>query len=536
MTTCVLLAAVKLIAGGWDVGALTPQQAIDQVDLLENSPFDGIGLAFKHVKMTDGKDHNLSWGAMSEPVTDADLEQFVAPLSKFKDHRCLRDSSIGLCWVPILRSRLPWDDDAAWKRFADNMGAFARLLRKTGLNILSLDTEDYSGSLQYTQIASDPPYAKTAKLARQRGREIGNAIFKEHPTIVLEFMWLLSMDRQLTLGADPASLLRAKGDLWYPFVDGLLDALPPDARLIEGDEHGYGFKAELREYEAAVARHAVAESKLLSPENRGKYRAQTIFGFGLYLDGYLLKEGEAYFNETGAGDSKFGTLVKRVRDAFRAGDGYVWLWGEHHCFAPWRKMTPAFGFMKIEKTTWDDMYPGFSEVMAGLKDPVGALRKTLDGAVADGKTPNLAAKALEKINDTWQHKRHAKGTFASEKGAGKDGSVRVVAKGVGYGTVQLSCGSAKPGERFVAQAYVDKAERVYAALRWRDKSGWFRSMQFDAEGAPGPAEADGTHRIMVEGRVPEGASGVTLQLAVRLGENETANFDRIFACRLPEIR
>lgn len=527
---------LKIIAGGWDVGSVTPEKLLAHAGLFDQTPFDGAVFAFKHVKGDDGKDRNYTWGTMSEPITYQSLSGYVPTLKEIVRHRSLRESMIGLSWTPILRRRLEWTDDAAWKRFADNLAVFARICRETGVKAIVADNEDYSKRFQYTLQASDPPYAECAKLARQRGREIGRAIFDENPNQTIYFFWLLSMDRNLVTSLDPQATLAAKGNLWIPLVDGLLDVMPPTAKLVDGDEHGYGYKTEKREFDVAIARHAVAESKLLSPENRAKYRAQTSFSAGHYPDGFLLKPGEAYYNATGNGETKFGTFVKRLRDAARTGDEYLWIWGEHHTYVKWEKLVPAFPFMKIENTTWDEVFPGFYDFLRELKDPRGFIEKRLDAVMAEGKTPNLLAGALVKPNDVWQEKNLHQGTFSMEPGKGHGGTTLLKAEGVGNGCFQLAAGKAEPGERFAASCYVDKAERVYAALRWRKDGKWFEGMREDFEAGAGPADAEGWSRFVVEGRVPEGANGVCFQLVVRQAPDEVVKFDRAFCCRIGEVR
>jgi len=528
-------ARTKFIADGFDVRSASPEQIVAHAALFDELGCDGVGFVFRIVKGAGGRQCDYSWGAMSDDWKYEDLSSHLPAMREMAKRPSLAESMLGICWTPIMCKRLAWTDDAAWAKFAANMKVIARLLRESGLKILDVDTEDYSRQRQYTLQGGDPSYEVTAKLARRRGREIGRALFDEMPDMKLFSCWLLSMERTYARADNPAGAVRAMGDLWVPFVDGLLDVLPPTATLIDGDEHGYGYQTERHEFDLAIARH-LAETHLLAPENRAKFRAQTSFGTGHYLDGFLLKEGEEYHNETGTGDTKLGTLAKRLRDAARTGDGYIWFWGEHRRYVKWRDLRPAFENMKIGNETWEETYPGFTAAIREIKDPEAALVRRLDAVRADGKTANLAAPALVRFDDTWQSKKSNVGTFAVEAGAGHGGSARVTAAGVGWGTVQLSLGAAKPGVRFIAETYVNDGDHAHVALRWRAKGDWFRSMSLDAIGTVGPADAEGWHRLIVQGRVPEGAYSACLQLNVALAPDQKLAFDRIFAAKIDEIR
>ena len=69
----------------------------------------------------------------------------------------------------------------------------------------------------------------------------------------------------------PCADVRAQGDLWPAFINGLMDALPPGARLVDGNEHAYRYEAERGDFfKSATVQRARALS-LIAPENRAKY-------------------------------------------------------------------------------------------------------------------------------------------------------------------------------------------------------------------------------------------------------------------------
>ena len=91
---------------------------------------------------------------------------------KYKDHPGLRDSLL-IFWIAPVK-HLAWDDDAAWARFAGNVGTLAWVGKSAGMKGYMVDMEDYTDIRQYFW---DPKrdtmsYDEACKLARKRGAEI----------------------------------------------------------------------------------------------------------------------------------------------------------------------------------------------------------------------------------------------------------------------------------------------------------------------------------------------------------------------------
>jgi hypothetical protein len=62
-------------------------------------------------------------------------------------------------------------------------------------------------------------------------------------------------------------------DLYPAFIDGWLDVLPPTVTLVDGGELAYCYNS-VQEYTEAYAGVKGTCQDLVSPSNRGKYRAQ----------------------------------------------------------------------------------------------------------------------------------------------------------------------------------------------------------------------------------------------------------------------
>ena len=109
----------------------------------------------------------------------------------------------------------------------------------------------------------------------------------------------------------------------------MLDALPPDMILVDGCEHGYymdSAEAYLRAANEMRSWHGAC-TRLVSPENRAKYRQQVQAGFGFYLDMYLNPEGNRYYFPPLDG-SRLARLERNLGFARDAADEYVWIYGE----------------------------------------------------------------------------------------------------------------------------------------------------------------------------------------------------------------
>ncbi|MBR2789007.1 MAG: hypothetical protein IKD70_00085, partial [Eggerthellaceae bacterium] len=85
-----------------------------------------------------------------------------------------------------------------------------------------MDPEDYGGGKQFYRQESDPPYDETVRLARQRGREFSQSVLAAYPDMVLFFFWAFSHGRQYLAQPDSAAAMRRKGELYIPFLDGVL--------------------------------------------------------------------------------------------------------------------------------------------------------------------------------------------------------------------------------------------------------------------------------------------------------------------------
>lgn len=273
-----------LLELGWD--ALDTATLRARTAELEQAPFDGVVLDAR----TSAGERLRDLVLRGAPLADDALDAARADLRATRCRRFQRN----LLRLDVSPLDVTWAED--WSVPLANARRVAALVRDGGLTGILLDTEAYANTLWER---GDP------QQVRQRGIELGRALGDEHPQLVL----------LLTLGYSGGGI--AHHALLPAFVNGLLSGLPPSARLIDGYEHGYGFKTARAFQRARAAVRAVAVPGLPQPRER------IGVGCGLWLD-----------FESGRGDwparAHFAPeeLEQALVEAAAASDGWVWLYSE----------------------------------------------------------------------------------------------------------------------------------------------------------------------------------------------------------------
>ena len=164
---------------------------------------------------------------------------------------------------------------------------------------LCLDLEGYGVKSFKFDPAEGSSFAEANALARRRGAEVMRAIAREFPQQTLLAFWLNSINAKAGRASNPDAILATETYGLQPaFINGLLDAAPPEMTLVDGCEDGY-YKDSEREYQLAAADmrqwHGPV-ARLIAPENRRKWRAlRAKPSFGFYLDMYLNPPGHQYY-------------------------------------------------------------------------------------------------------------------------------------------------------------------------------------------------------------------------------------------------
>ena len=376
----------KCIGLYFDVMDTTPSNILANADQFAvNTPYlDGVAIGLRNIviESADGSIVTTQFHRIMSPRerwTREALKDQIPYLKEIVKKPCLKESLLLFWMSPTKDHRIGWTDDEGWANFAENMAAVAWLAKVSGVKGFLLDPEEYSAqggqAPQYVHTHLDPPYETCAKLARQRGREVFSAIYKEFPDAVILSLWFMSKyDFWLEQGRQmsPKANAEQSGELMFHFMNGILDVIPPEARIVDGFERYHGSALD-GAYLADTVTASTTALPLVAPENIRKFRSQVYFSSGHYLEMYAQTQNSNWFWYFGpVNGSRLEHLRLNMEQAFRSATEYVWLYGERAGkLFNWRNGHYA------KRKTWEEVIPGLTETMMLAKDPLGyaAVRK-----------------------------------------------------------------------------------------------------------------------------------------------------------------
>ena len=418
----------KFIELGWDIPS-TADLREHWRDMEQAAPFDGFMF---RVEAQDDQGARLS----SESIWDGNawkrdwLKPALADLQACRFER-FKDNFVRFNATP---GNLAWDDDAGWTALAEKAGHCAWLMKQGGGKGLAIDFESYGAAQFRFDPAKQRTFADATQLARRRGAQFVQSVAQEFPDAVLLALWLNSINFKAGRSTQPESILASSGYGLLPaFIDGMLDALPPGMILVDGCENGYYMDSAEAYLQAAHEMRSWhgAGVRLVSPENRAKYRQQVQAGFGFYLDMYLNPEGNHYYFPPLNG-SRLARLQRNLGSARDAADEYVWIYGEQcRWWGPRRDLPNTVGQGRL----WEEALPGITRAIAYTRNPLVAAKAELAELRKSGQLTNLAKNAdfgqaaspqagsLPAEFGAWQDEKNPTGKFAWDAEIG-DGSGR----------------------------------------------------------------------------------------------------------------
>ncbi len=529
--------AKKLIATGWD--SPNPQRLRTVLSDVEESPFQGIVVRFTG---TGNKPYFTNaftpdvWDAEALGLLEENLKActFDRPLKSFLS-------------INANPGDVDWFDDAAWVQIVDHWRTAARLAKVGDMRGILFDPEPYRPphrQFGYTSQAGagDHTFAEYTTMARQRGREVMSAVAEEYPDLTLFCYFMLSVNGHDAERNDPSRALAGSGYGLYPaFINGWLDVAPPEMTFVDGCEGAYRFNSESQYLNAANRIKGICQ-RLVSPENRYKYRAQVQASFGIYLDAHMNPPESPWYVDPGE-LSRVANLRRNVETALRVADEYVWVYGEK---ASWWE-TPHD---RANAQRWWDAMPGIADALNSAVDPMSfARRKIADAGDAlqslllnasfadenvtrpDGSTAQYSDGGYPAGWSFWQDEKKSDGAATWDRDAGAARMSKV------ENGCFLQSVPAQPGERYAILAKVRRQGFGDASIRIRWQTAdtkWHAETldrTFDA-----PATGDDWAEIAGVATVPEGAGRLVVLLGARgqRSDEDAVWYDDVMLLKLDE--
>ena len=321
----------KLIATGWDHP--DSQRLLANLAEMEKRPFDGVVLEVTG-RTAEGKPCPLREAFSNQKWQREWFQTSVDQLRTCKFTR-FTDNFVTIGANP---GNVDWFDDEGWQQIVEHWRIAAWLAKQSGLKGLLFDPEPYTPPHSQFSYAAQPDrtqhsFNEYAAKARQRGREVMQAVAEEYPEITIFCYFMNSVNATATGRADPRPALAAQGYGLYPaMIDGWLDAAPPTVVLVDGCESAYLYNSRQQFLESAMQIKGACQ-ELVSPENRAKYRAQVQVSFGIYLDAYWNPKDSPWYID-GLGGPRVERLRANTSAALAAADEYVWVYGERFRWWP----------------------------------------------------------------------------------------------------------------------------------------------------------------------------------------------------------
>lgn len=519
------------IAHGWDLLAVRPADVARHLDQWAKIPLDGVCLVVR-APHPDGTELN-SLTILTDPPWAP--EWFTNELIALRSCAMgtLRKNFLIAYWSP--QRRLDWTDDEAWARVATNHAVLAWLAREGRAAGIMIDPEDYHETHQFTRVPGDPPWPQVQTLARQRGRQLMTAMATAYPNITLLSFWLLSAYQPYLEEPHPPAAVAEEGHLGPAFINGLLEALPPGARLVDGDEFAYRYDAARDDFHRGAWRVRNPARTLVAPENQSTYAAQVLVGFGLYLDMYINPPDSPWYFGPLHG-SRPHRLYANLSTALRVADKFVWIYGEQRDWIHWS--VPG----RETNRTWPQSLPGFNHVLSAAKNrPAWARallahphsRNLLTNLLATGDCPPLETTADSAPDRDgplpagwwlWRPENRRAGVFATDPKRGRSSPGSLKASGVEEGCLGTSL-PVRSHSRFIVEAFAYGA-RAQIQVAWKTDGQWNWSLPRTTLRFTKP-DRDPWRRACDLVEVPEGADELVLLLEVRQLPEESTWFDDI---------
>ena len=545
----------KFVLFGFEMGRCNAnggaKAVLETAPLFREAGLDGIGLYLPGKTFSDGRKRD--W-PMNDPFVWKD-EDLAGEAAGYREafRRSGLDRNFLKTFFSAPKKHIDWDDDAAWARVAENLRVVARFAKKAGFRGLCADHEDYHHSSQFTRRLEEPAWDDLVPVVRARGRQVFSAVFSEagFPDAEIFFFWFLGWRDRFFTCRDVEGALRDNGELWPAFANGILDALPPTARIVDADEWAY-YHEETEYFARSHNFRTVACQGMVAPENRVKYRNQVSMGFGLYTDMYTLPEKTAkgvtpaFYRGPDVDGSRLRKFSRILGAAADASDEYVWFWNEQIQWVKWRPTPKKYGYAN---TCIDEYLPGIHAVCNAARGAEDFIEKRECELAAKGLLTNLVANATCEPDDkslapgqyldhkgtsvkktwfSWHAAVASNGVAGVDIGGGYGGGSALMAKGSREGCFTYPIKNARPGDYYGIRVRAKGPAEVTVYPRkdgkrpkWYDEMGKIYCVPF------GKPDARGWKQARAVLRIPDGVDLMDVHFGWRQKPDEATWFDDI---------
>ena len=510
----------KFIQLGWDIPN-TAYLKEHHVEMQRTTPFDGVMLALE-ATAPDGKRYSSQSMMDTQPWEPAWFATAIEDL-KACQWTTFTDNFLRFNFTP---GQIDWHNDIDWAIFCNKTTLCAKIAKETGLKGFAVDFEPYGREVFKYAVDSGHSFDEMKRIVRQRGKQWMEAIAGEYPDMILFTLFIADVNLQAGYEHRPDGMLQLLHYGLLPsFFNGMLDAVPPEMRVIDGNETGY-YKNGLDEFtRLALAIQSIGGPaiRLTAPENRQKYINQVQVGFGFYLDMYTNPEGNVYYRGPKEGGTRLDRLEENLTAALATTDEYVWIYGEQRRW--WKPVNPDG---KWEH--WDEAMPGMGQTLRFVKNPWEAAKRELEYLKKEDRMVNLLQNpefAESTANwSFWQDK--PLGTYSWDNGSAKVSRVQ-------WGCILQNVQPVKSGEYYYAAMDCKQqgAGQFNMRIRWKDAEDKYTreaedrmfSFEMEPERFDGRPLSEGWLRAEGVFRIPEDVSGIQIQGGIR---NQSTDADAVW--------
>jgi len=269
----------KIIEYGWDVPY--PDFLSKNIRRMEQLPFDGVIFRLRP--------EHFNWvfniRRWDEQKLKGEFDDLKAiEWKKFTDNFLIIN-------VGNYDGSMDWFDDGHWQIISANLRLASKAAKLGRCVGICFDAETWTKHKPwiYPGKYKDRSFAEVSAQSRRRGAQFMEALQGEMPKLKLLTFWMLSDHARLHDEPDAQvreqRLIKTTRRALLPgFFNGMLDAIGPDVRIIDGWSQSYWLTGRddfFRGYHM-IKNRALA---MVVPENRAKYTAHVQAGMALYLDG-----------------------------------------------------------------------------------------------------------------------------------------------------------------------------------------------------------------------------------------------------------